>query len=135
MLYCTLLQYYWRALTCFVKPDGVCEQTLLLREPSPCNPAAEPALHPLIRCSDVYIYIYIHMCIYIYIYTCVYIYIYIYISISLSLYIYIYIYMYTCTFMHSKYMFACMHAYASAHTTSPIFVGIFRAPLLGPPSL
>ena len=31
---------------------GVCKQTLLLREPWPCGPAAETALQPLIRCFE-----------------------------------------------------------------------------------
>ena len=30
---------------------GVCEKTLLLGEPLPCNTAAETALRPLIWCS------------------------------------------------------------------------------------
>ena len=29
---------------------GVCEKTFLLREPWPCNPAAETAIQPQIRC-------------------------------------------------------------------------------------
>ena len=33
-------------------PTGVCEKTLLLFEPRPCNAAAETAPHPLIWCSE-----------------------------------------------------------------------------------
>ena len=32
---------------------GVCEKTLLLRKPLPCSPAAEAALKPPIRCSEI----------------------------------------------------------------------------------
>ena len=37
------------AMSCY--DTGVCEKTLLLHEPLPCNPTAEAALQPLIWCS------------------------------------------------------------------------------------
>ena len=87
------------------------EQTLLLQEPLPCNPAAETALRPLpwhFESSSSHRCLLLLLCLLLVLLLClllsvIYIYIYTYTSLSLSLstYIYIYIYIYTHTYIHN----------------------------------